>query len=380
MERISIIRKKIINSFTITLIAASIVLYMLILNYSYGSRTIEKMIDEVQGKDLFTYFFQTSNHFYFAEENNPFSAMHLTDLFFSLAANVKPTDARSYLINQIPGLADYDTEILVAGEGTNITNLPVEPHLTETEQKNESPVAEEKVKTTSDTAPPAAKKTYTLAESDIFIYQSHNRESFLPFLKGTNDPDKASSSDQRANVVKIGSLLAEQLIANGLKVYHDTTDVNKKLVERNMNYYHSYDISGEIVKAASAQNTKMQYFIDVHRDAARKKLTTKVINGKSYARLYFIIGKENKDYQKNLEFTKKINSALEEKYPGLSRGVLGKSRLEGNGVYNQNISDKAILVELGGVDNTMDELNRTIKALADAYTAAYNHSIAVNKQ
>ncbi|MFS0781702.1 stage II sporulation protein P [Bacillus sp. 1P06AnD] len=379
MERVHIIRKKIVNSFTISLITVSFVLYLLILNYSYGSKTIQKMIDEVEGKDLFTYFFQTTNQFYFSGESHPFSAGDISTLFFSLAANVKPTDARSFLINQIPGLADYDTEILVAGEGTDITNLPVEPHLTELEQKQETPVAEDKVKSTEDPKTTIPKQSYTLAESNVFIYQSHNIESFLPLLKGTDNPDKAISSDQRANVVKIGSLLTNELINNGLKVYHDTTDINKKLVQNNLTFSHSYEMSAKVVQAASTSNKQLTYFIDVHRDSARGKTTTKVINGQSYAKLYFIIGKENKNYQKNVEFATKIHHALDKKYKGISRGVLGKNRQDGNGIYNQDISDKAILVEIGGVDNTIEELARTVKALADAYTEAYNDSVEVNQ-
>ena len=39
----------------------------------------------------------------------------------------------------------------------------------------------------------------------------------------------------------------------------------------------------------------------------------------------------------------------------------------GNGVYNQDLSGQAILIEVGGVDNTEEELNRSIDALAKAF-------------
>ena len=61
----------------------------------------------------------------------------------------------------------------------------------------------------------------------------------------------------------------------------------------------SYKASHEYVKEALAQNNKIAFPIDIHRDDQRKKVTTKVINGKSYARLYFIIGMENEGRAEN---------------------------------------------------------------------------------
>ncbi|MCO4130346.1 stage II sporulation protein P, partial [Enterobacter kobei] len=52
-------------------------------------------------------------------------------------------------------------------------------------------------------------------------------------------------------------------------------------------------------------------------------------------------------------------------------GVYGKSQDQGNGIYNQNFSDKAILLEVGGVDNNQEELNRTIDAFADVFSEVY---------
>ena len=37
----------------------------------------------------------------------------------------------------------------------------------------------------------------------------------------------------------------------------------------------------------------------------------------------------------------------------LSRGVFGKDKTQGNGIYNQDLSKGALLVEFGGVDNHM---------------------------
>ncbi|WP_191092992.1 stage II sporulation protein P, partial [Bacillus sp. BNPI-92] len=56
---------------------------------------------------------------------------------------------------------------------------------------------------------------------------------------------------------------------------------------------------------------------------------------------------------------------------GISRGIFVKDRREGNGVYNQDLSPHAMLVEIGGVDNNLDELNRTVDILAEAINDYY---------
>ena len=105
-----------------------------------------------------------------------------------------------------------------------------------------------------------------------------------------------------------------------------------------------------------------------------------MINGKSYARLYFVVGQAHKNYEENLMFAKEIHEKLEERYPGLSRGVYLKSKSEGNGVYNQDLSNKSLLVEVGGIDNNKKELKYTVDAFAEVFKEVYDGVIEVNAQ
>ena len=60
-----------------------------------------------------------------------------------------------------------------------------------------------------------------------------------------------------------------------------------------------------------------------------------------------------------------LSSLIESKYPGLSRGVYKKEGPGVNGIYNQDISSNVMLIELGGVDNTISEVVNTVNALTD---------------
>lgn len=69
-----------------------------------------------------------------------------------------------------------------------------------------------------------------------------------------------------------------------------------------------------------------------------------------------------------------ISSKLNKLIPGLSRGVVGKKGEYVDGIYNQDLSKNMILVELGGIENTEEEVNRTISVLSRAISIVLQES------
>jgi stage II sporulation protein P len=344
-----------------------------LMNVKIDSQYIQNTIGILHKEKIFIHFFGSENHYLYPDKEEPIlTVSKMSTLAFQLATAIKPTDARTFLGNELPGLRLYDTEIVVAGEGTNLSNLPYESSPPLEALLNERKVAEDKLRQKDN--PQENKLIPNPEKKNVFIYHTHSWESFLPLLEGAEKPNDAVSSDQRVNVVGLGERLATNLMKKGIGVEHDKTNMTQQLKKKGWDYTKAYAGSREIVTAAATNNNDLKYFIDIHRDDARKSITTKTINGESYARLYFIIGKENKNYQENLEFVKKLNSELEVKYPGISRGVFLKTYSEGNGIYNQDISNKATLVEIGGVDNNLDELNRTVDAFSDILSNYYWNS------
>ncbi|RHW40991.1 stage II sporulation protein P [Neobacillus notoginsengisoli] len=329
---------------------------------SITSLPLNQSSEKMRGELLYQ-FIGWENH-YFTELNGKGASPKLTNLFLGLFANINLDDPRSLLGRELPGFYLFDSRIVVAGEGTNYTNMPIESAppleimLAEREAAlqnlNDIPAPED-----NNGAPPVRWK------EGVFIYFSHNRESYLPYLKGETDPNRAYHS--KINVTQLGDQLKKSLEARGIGTHVDKTDINKNLVNKGLKFGNSYMESRNVVKEAMARNKELLYFIDVHRDAHRKKDTTKVINGKSYAKLAFVIGGENPHYQQNLKLAKEIHRLLEKNYPGLSRGIMLKEGAGTNGKFNQDLSGNAILVEFGGVDNTFEELNRSADALADVF-------------
>ncbi|MBS4214760.1 stage II sporulation protein P [Neobacillus rhizophilus] len=361
--------KFIYRSVLVVLLMFFTISLVVVLHVNITSLKMSNSIGILNGEKLFVQFFKAENHSFFLKVNTPvFTIPKITDVAFQIATTIKPTDIRTYLGNEIPGLRMHETEIVVAGEGTNLRNLPKESAPPNKALLKEREASEEKLKENQRTDDGQLQNP---ENKTVFIYQSHSWESFLPVLKDAKTPDDAISSDERVNVIGLGNRLAQDLMSKGIGVEQDKTNMTQELLKKGWESTKAYVESREIVEAAAANNNQFKYFIDIHRDSLGKETTTKTINGKSYARLYFVVGKENKNYLENLEVAKALNGELEKKYPGISRGVFLKTYKDGNGVYNQDLSNKAMLLEVGGVDNNLNELHNTIDVFAEILADYY---------
>lgn len=200
----------------------------------------------------------------------------------------------------------------------------------------------------------------------VLIYHSHNRESLLSLLPGVRHPDAAF--DAVRNIGYLGDRLAQRLKAGGAEVFHAADDY-PAIYGGSFKYGQSYAYSEKTVRREMDRHPQIRYVFDLHRDASSRKSTTINIRGTDYARLYFVIGLENPDWRENDAFAKKLQSVIEAKYPGLSRGIYYKDYSVGNGWYNQNLSPRSALIEVGGVYNTLTESYRTVDILAEAIEA-----------
>lgn len=199
--------------------------------------------------------------------------------------------------------------------------------------------------------------------SSVLIYHSHIRESFLSLLPGVTNP--SSAYDATRNVAYLGDRFAQNLRASGAEVFHAKDDY-QSMYGSSFSFGKSYTYSEKTVAREMSQHPQIRYVFDLHRDSSPRSATTVNIGGTSYAKLYFVIGLENPDWKLNDAFAKKIQSLINAKYPGLSRGIYYKDHSVGNGWYNQNLSPRSALIEVGGVYNTLTETYRTIDILSDA--------------
>ncbi len=191
---------------------------------------------------------------------------------------------------------------------------------------------------------------------DIYIYSTHETESYSDeYLEVYNI---------KPTVLTMNYILKDYLLDYGLNTYIEEESVTKTLREHNWSYRYSYDASRLLIEDTIKDNPSLKLIIDLHRDSSSKKATTVTKDNISYAKVLFIVGLEHSKYEQNLSLATKLNNLVEEEFPGLSRGISKKSGEGVNGIYNQDLSSKCVLIELGGQYNEIEELNNTLKILA----------------
>nr|WP_186324648.1 stage II sporulation protein P [Paenibacillus bovis] len=281
-----------------------------------------------------------------------------------LFTNINLVDLKTYLISEIPGLDAATPKILIAGEGTDFTNLPIE-----SPPPKDLDIWGDDIDNKDDDEKVDDKKQET-KDYKVYIYHSHDTESFLPMLPGVEKPNHAIHKDK--NITILGERLGKKLEEKGIKTLVEKSSVQKELAQKGMSYGQSYSVSRNLVIEATKQNKQIDLIFDLHRDSARKNVTTKTIDGEKFARVMFVVGTGHQNFSKNLAFADNLHQMLQEKYPGLSRGAIEKARKGGNnGIYNQDLSSNSLVIEIGGIDNTLEELNRTVDALADVISEYY---------
>ncbi|MGX1900990.1 stage II sporulation protein P [Thermolongibacillus altinsuensis] len=341
--------------------------------YRISSSSIHHVTNHFSTESL-VHLLAFENHYFKQILPEDRKTLKYSNYFFEMLTSINPNDPRSLLGRELPGFSLYDSEIILAGEGTNYTNIPYESSpplevlLAEREAASENLEEEE--------APSAPPSLTTNGKKVVYIYHTHTQESYLPALKSVTNPNFAHHPTM--NVTKVGKKLAEELEKRGIGAVVDTTDFISKLLKNKMEYYQAYDVSRNAVVQAMATHRDVKYLIDIHRDSRRRNATTVTINGVDYARVSFIIGGENAKYQKNLQVVTELHQLLEKKYPGLSRGTFEKKGVGTNGKFNQDLSENAILIEFGGVDNNFNELYRTAAAVADVFSEYYWQAEKVN--
>lgn len=200
----------------------------------------------------------------------------------------------------------------------------------------------------------------------IYIYNSHQTEEYAP---------SSIAEYSVTPTVLVGSyILEERLEQNGLETLVEERSIKDVIKQNNWNYNASYQASRIYLNEVKQKSPTIKYFIDLHRDSLDYNRTTVTMNNKSYAKLLFLIGLENPNYEKNLAFTEKINQRLNEKYPTLSKGIYKKGGKGVNGVYNQDNSEFTILLEVGGPDNKIEEVLNSLNAFSEVFSEVITSS------
>lgn len=194
-------------------------------------------------------------------------------------------------------------------------------------------------------------------EPIIYIYNSHQLENY--------SNDNLDIYGITPNVMMASYVLREDLNKLNIPSIVEESNMSDILAKNNWNYSYSYQASRTLIEEKKNKYSTLKYYIDIHRDSVLKKHTQTTINDKAYAKILFVVGKDYTTWESNYNLANNLNNLFNKYYPTLSRGVMLKTGENVNGIYNQDLSPNAILLEIGGVENNIEEVYNTILALSD---------------
>ena len=196
----------------------------------------------------------------------------------------------------------------------------------------------------------------TYDEPIIYIYNTHQTEEYRSI--NTNDYNVIPT------VMHASLILQDRLSNLGIKSIVETNSIKEILDINGWNYRNSYKASKILASDALEKNPSIKYVIDLHRDSIPEYLAKVNINGKDYAKIMIVLGKGHDGYDNNLNMATRIDNYLKEFSPEISRGIDEKVNC---GIYNQDLSPNAVLIEIGGPYNDINSVSNSIEVLAEVY-------------
>lgn len=188
----------------------------------------------------------------------------------------------------------------------------------------------------------------------VYIYNTHDEEGYS---------NKGFELYNTTPTVKLASYMLKDELKNlGINALVEERPVIKEIKKQGLPYHYSYDISNKYCKEIKEKYPSIIYFIDLHRDGIDKSLSTVTINNKTYAKMMFLLGMKHSNSNKNLEVVTKLNNYLNDNYKGLMRNIYKRNDI----TYYQYFDSHNFIIEVGGQDNTYQEVYNSIKAFAKA--------------
>src|SRR5690606_37652727 len=187
------------------------------------------------------------------------------------------------------------------------------------------------------------------AAGPIGIYHSHNAESYVP-------DSGEEFREPHGDILEVGKALQEALERQGYRVIWSD---RSHLPHDGGAYQRSRATVRELLEQGAVA------LIDVHRDAIPAEQYREVVAGEQLTKVRLVVGRQNPNREANLELAKRMKAVADERYPGLIKGIFNA-----RGNYNQDVGPRAILMEFGTHETSLQEAIRAASLMAEVYPAA----------
>jgi len=192
----------------------------------------------------------------------------------------------------------------------------------------------------------------------IYLYNTYQTDKYIN--------EYYSSYSINPVITQASLILHEYLKKYNINSVVEKNSVVKILKDNNIDYSYSYRGSRILMEQAKKENDSLEYFFDIGMSDDNYLNTTCDINNNKYAKILFIVGTDNTNYEFNQELAIKLNTELENINKEITRGISLRGGDGYHGVYNQDFSPNSLMIYIGGKENKIEEVNRSLKLLAEA--------------
>ena len=209
-----------------------------------------------------------------------------------------------------------------------------------------------------------ASSNLVMPSKRVLLAFTHSHEAYRPIVEAKSGK-KQVDSHNKINIFSLRKMLEEYFSFQGIEAESIDVDLAAENQAQGRSHSQAYKTARTFIADKIAMD-QYDLVIDFHRDSARKKTTTLTEGGVSYAKVAFVVGLEHPMHTWNLSYAEQLSQLMNELVPGISRGVIKKEGERVDGIYNQDLSKEMLLIELGGIDNTEEEITRTSAVLTEA--------------
>ena len=211
----------------------------------------------------------------------------------------------------------------------------------------------------------------SLPEKKVLLVFTHSHEAYKPIVEASTGMKEVYN--EQINIFSLRETMEEYLTFQGIQPKTLPVDLMTELKKQGKPMSHAYKVARPFI-ADEVALQQYDMILDVHRDSAGKKVTTLTAGDNSYAKVAFVVGMEHANYKSNLAYAEKLHATLNGLVPGISRKIIHKEGAGVDGIYNQDLAPQTVLVELGGIDNTEEEITSTIAVLSEAVAKVLQES------
>ncbi|HOL02406.1 MAG TPA: stage II sporulation protein P [Bacillota bacterium] len=174
----------------------------------------------------------------------------------------------------------------------------------------------------------------------VAIYHTHSDESYVP-------TSGSPSVTPHGDVYDVGAVISASLKnAVGLKTVHSW---ESHLPHDGSAYMRSRRTAISLLKK------NPDALLDLHRDAAPLSAYATTVMGKPGAKVMIVLGRQNPNLKANEQFALALKHFADKEFPGFVRGIF-----YGDGTFNQDLSPRALLFEMGSHENSREAAERVM--------------------